>query len=121
MRYPASSPKRLHSFSDFGHQIQHITEASKPCGTRTNICSQCGQSEYFVMAALSRRSVGIDAALDLGDAFVVAVNHAGDCDRAADEDGADRNQQTTQAQNRVDYSSHSPPAGAKARVPLEGP
>ena len=61
MRYPTTSPKRLHSFSDFGHQTQHITEASKPCGTRTNICSQCGQFEYFVMAALSRRSVGIDA------------------------------------------------------------
>ena len=35
----------------------------------------------------SRRSVGIDAALDLGDAFVVTVNHAGDRDRAAYDDG----------------------------------
>ncbi len=67
------------------------------------------------MAALSRRSVGIDAALDLGQAFVVAVNHASDCDRAAYDDGDDRNQKRPQAKNRVDQSSHSPsPAGAKA-------
>ncbi len=39
----------------------------------------------------SRRSVGIDAALDLSQAFVVAVNHASDCDRASDDDGNDRN------------------------------
>jgi hypothetical protein len=56
----------------------------------------------------SRRSVGIDATLDLGDAFGVAVNHASDCDRASDEESNNRNQQTAQAQNRVDYSSHSP-------------
>jgi hypothetical protein len=50
IRYPHSSPKRAHPFFDLGHQIQHITEASRPCGTRTNICNQWGQSEYFVMA-----------------------------------------------------------------------
>src|SRR5271170_2691086 len=98
MRYPASSPKRAHSFADFGHQIQHITEASKPCGTRTNICSQCGQSEYFVMAtsecdSASRRSVGIDAALDFGDPLLVADEHRGDGDRAAYDDRDDRYQQ----------------------------
>jgi hypothetical protein len=44
-------------------------------------------------------SIGIDAALDLRDAFGVAVDHACDCDRASYKDCANRNQQTTQAQN----------------------
>ena len=57
----------------------------------------------------SRRSVGIDATLDLRDAFLVAVNHANDGDRAAYENRADRHQQPTQTQNRVDQTSHSPP------------
>jgi hypothetical protein len=39
----------------------------------------------------SRRSVGIDAAFDFREALGVAVNHAGDCDRAAYDDGNDRN------------------------------
>jgi hypothetical protein len=42
----------------------------------------------------SRRSVGIDAALDFRDPFGVAVNHASDCDRASNEDCAYRNQQS---------------------------
>jgi hypothetical protein len=42
----------------------------------------------------SRRSVGIDAALDFRDPFGVAVNHASDCDRAANENRANRNQQS---------------------------
>jgi hypothetical protein len=55
------------------------------------LASFTSQFEYFVMAALSRRSVGIDAAFDLGQAFVVAVDHASDGDRAANDDGANRN------------------------------
>jgi hypothetical protein len=39
----------------------------------------------------SRRGVGIDAALDLGNPFGVAVNHASDCDRATNDDSNDRN------------------------------
>jgi len=56
---------------------------------------QASQSVYdFSWRSLLRPgSIGIDAALDFGDALGVAVNHAGDGDRAADEDGADRNQQ----------------------------
>jgi hypothetical protein len=45
------------------------------------------------------RRIGINPALDLGQALVVAVNHAGDCDRASDDDGYDRNQQGAQTQN----------------------
>ena len=41
----------------------------------------------------SRRSVGIDAALDLGDAFLVAEDHGGDGDCAAHDNRYDRDQQ----------------------------
>jgi hypothetical protein len=47
----------------------------------------------------SRRGVGIDAALDLGQAFVVAVDHASDGDRASYDDGYDWYQQWAQTQN----------------------
>jgi hypothetical protein len=50
----------------------------------------------------SRRSAGIDAALDLRDAVRVAVNHSNDGDRAAYNDGGDWHQQRAQAENRVD-------------------
>jgi|HubBroStandDraft_6_1064221.scaffolds.fasta_scaffold417460_2 hypothetical protein len=63
----------------------------------------------------SRRSVGIDAALDLSQAFVVAINHGCDCDRASDEDGNDRNQIRAQVYDGIEDSIQSPPpAGAKA-------
>jgi hypothetical protein len=47
----------------------------------------------------------------------VAVNHAGDGDRASDEDGDDRNQKRPQAYDGIEDSIHSPPpapSGAKA-------
>jgi hypothetical protein len=71
----------------------------------------------------SRRSVGIDAALDLGDAFVVAVNHGRDRDRAAYEDGDDRDQKRAQAYDGIEDSIHSPPpaSGAKALFLFLGP
>jgi hypothetical protein len=47
----------------------------------------------------SRRSVGIDAALDLCHALLMADDHRRDRDCAAYEDGADRNQQTAQARD----------------------
>jgi hypothetical protein len=50
----------------------------------------------------SRRGIGIHSALDFCKALCVTVNHAGDCDHASDKDCDDRNQQTTQTQNRVD-------------------
>jgi hypothetical protein len=40
-----------------------------------------------------RSSVGVDAALDLGDAFLVAEDHDGDGDCASHEDRYDRDQQ----------------------------
>ena len=46
-------------------------------------------------------SVRIDAALNLRDALLMAVNHANNCDRAADQDRADRNQQSAQASYRL--------------------
>jgi hypothetical protein len=39
-----------------------------------------------------RSSVGIDAALDLGQSFLVAKDHRGDGDRASYQNGNDRNQ-----------------------------
>ena len=66
---------------------------------------------------LRPRDVGIDSALDLGDAFGVAVNHAGDCDRASYDDGHDRNQKRPQAYDGIEDSIHAPPptpSGAKA-------
>jgi hypothetical protein len=54
---------------------------------------------------LPGNSIRIDAALDLGDALFMAVNHAYDCNHAAYKDCANRNQQTTQTRNRV-YKSH---------------
>jgi hypothetical protein len=56
----------------------------------------------FILTSHSRRSVGIDAALDLGDALVVADEHSHDGDGSSHEDSADRNQQWAQTQNRVD-------------------
>jgi hypothetical protein len=44
-------------------------------------------------SSASRRSVGIDAALDLGDAFLVAEDHGGDGDCASHKDCYDRDQQ----------------------------
>jgi hypothetical protein len=44
----------------------------------------------------------------------VAVNHAGDCDRAAYEDGNDRNQKRAQAYNGIEDSIHSPPPATRA-------
>jgi hypothetical protein len=40
------------------------------------------------------RTVGIDAALDLGDALLVAKNHRGDGDGAAHKDRNDRHEQS---------------------------
>jgi hypothetical protein len=57
----------------------------------------------------SRRTVGINAALDLGDAFVVAVNHRCDGDRAPYEDGNDRDQKRAQAYDGIEHSIHPPP------------
>jgi len=39
---------------------------------------------------------------------MMAVDHADDGDRASDKDGADRNQQTAQAEDGIDQSVHSP-------------
>ena len=58
----------------------------------------------------SRRSVGIDTTLDLGDAFVVAVNHRCDGDRAPYEDGNDRDQKRAQAYDGIEQSIHPPPS-----------
>ena len=41
----------------------------------------------------SRRSVGVDAALDFGEAFLVAEDHCGDGDCASYNNPYDRNQQ----------------------------
>jgi hypothetical protein len=41
----------------------------------------------------SRRSVGVDAALDLGDAFLVAEDHGGDGDCASHDNRYNRDQQ----------------------------
>jgi hypothetical protein len=51
------------------------------------------------------RSIGINAALDFGDALIMAMNHANDRDHTTDDDGRDRNQQTAQARNGI-YDSH---------------
>jgi hypothetical protein len=48
-------------------------------------------SSDFMITSAARRSVGIDAALNLGDAFVVADDHGHDGDRASHKDCADRN------------------------------
>jgi hypothetical protein len=57
----------------------------------------------------SRRSVGIYAALNLGDTFLMAEDHRGNGDRAAYNHSRDRHQQPTQARNRIDHSHHAPP------------
>jgi hypothetical protein len=44
-------------------------------------------------SSTSRRSIGIDAALDLGDALLVAEDHGGDGDCASHDDRYDRDQQ----------------------------
>jgi len=59
-----------------------------------------------MLTSASRRSVGIDAALDFGQAFVVAVDHASDCDRASYDDGHDRNQKRPQAYDGIEDSIH---------------
>jgi hypothetical protein len=41
------------------------------------------------------RSIRIDAALDLGNALIMTMNHANNRDHPTYYDGADRNQQTT--------------------------
>ena len=41
------------------------------------------QRNFLDITSASRRSVGIDAALDLGDPFLVADDHRGDGDRAS--------------------------------------
>ena len=48
---------------------------------------------------LRPRTVGIDSALDLRQPLIVPVNHPSDRDRATDEDGDDRYQEHTQAEN----------------------
>jgi hypothetical protein len=47
----------------------------------------------MLLLASRRSSVGIDAALDLGEAFLVAEDHGGDGDCASHEDCYDRDQQ----------------------------
>jgi hypothetical protein len=47
----------------------------------------------MLLLASWRSSVGVDAALDLGDAFLVAENHCGDGDCASYNHRNDRNQQ----------------------------
>jgi hypothetical protein len=62
----------------------------------------------------SRRSVGIDAALDLGQALVVAKDHLGHGNNSTDHDCGDRDKEDSQAENSIDESIHSPPpASAK--------
>jgi hypothetical protein len=43
-----------------------------------------------MLTSASRRSVGIDAALDLGDAFLVAKYQLGYSDHSKDQDCGDR-------------------------------
>ena len=62
----------------------------------------------------SRRSVGVDAALDFREALLVANNHRGDGDRSSYEDRDDRYQERAQTRNRVDQShATSLPQGPK--------
>ena len=91
-----------HCFFDLGiHGTAMNANASK-C-TQTINFAQFDQSEYLVMATGRltswRSSIGIDAALDLCHALLMADDHRGDRDCAAYEDGADRDQQTTQARD----------------------
>ena len=62
----------------------------------------------------SRRRVGIDAALDLGDALLMAEDQLGHGNRSANQDRRDRYQEDSQAENAIDYPVHSPhPQGLK--------
>src|SRR5215471_1902430 len=65
-----------------------------------------GTPTQLLLPLLRPGGVGIDAALDFREALVMAVNHPGDRDRAADEDGADRNQQSSQTEDGIDQSVH---------------
>jgi hypothetical protein len=58
----------------------------------------------------SGRRIGIDAALNLGDAFLMPEDHGGDGDRPAHNHSRDRHQQPTQARNRLDHSHALPPS-----------
>jgi hypothetical protein len=61
--------------------------------------------------------IGINASLDLGKAFLMTVDHAGDCDYAPNDNCANRNQQTAQTCNRIDQT-HRWTSGAKAHDPF---
>jgi hypothetical protein len=92
---PHESAKNRHQATEDRHKLSGPHNPS-----RTFLCSH---------RSASRRSVGIDAALDLGQAFVVAVNHCCDGDRAAYDDGNDRNQERAQAYDGIEDSIDSPP------------
>ena len=63
---------------------------------------------YSDLPLLWPRPVRINAALDLGDALIMADDHRGNGDCATDEDRADGNQQAAQTEYGIDQSIHSP-------------
>jgi hypothetical protein len=56
----------------------------------------------------SRRSVGINPALNPGEALLMPVHHTHNRDHATDEDGDDRYQQRAQPKDRINESVHFP-------------
>jgi len=44
-KYAVTMANLLHDLSVFGHQSQHVKDASRPWGTITTVWSQCGHSE----------------------------------------------------------------------------
>src|SRR6202789_3590938 len=71
-------------------------------GCRVDAQHQIGFNSNLLV--LRPGSVGIDAALNLGDALFVAMNHTDNRDHAADYNRADGDQQSSQARNGIDHS-----------------
>ena len=55
---------------------------------------------------LRPRTIRVDAALDLGDALMVTMNHADDGNRAAHKNRYDRDQKRSQSDDSIQQSFH---------------
>jgi hypothetical protein len=86
-----------------------LPQRLKPLAFFTSIGTTEVMPFPILLSLLRPRSIWVDAALDFGDALVMAMNHRRDRNRATDQNRADRNQQTAEACNRINQSHLSPP------------
>ena len=70
-----------------------------------------------VLSLLRPGTIGVNAALNLCNAFLVSVNHSEDRDDSADKNCNDGNQEDSQPEDRVNQPIHSLiPPEARCRV-----